>query len=262
MLPLRTYIAVARNYTGRAATLAGSAALTCGLFTDDFAAPTALATIAATGAGLLFATAFSLAHRFVTITARALYVTPGAGLLAILAAERIVPGTHWAEALAVAAWTAGVWFTRPARLARSLLGREPAPAVVATAPAVVVEAHPLSRWWAERVGVEGGIAPGTRLIDPKQTGPDSLQAVIAAPEGQPVPPISLAHLSALMDVPEELIAITTVPGRGAGLKRLTVGQAPTSSDPHAAWAEHIAAQVLPGTELLKVTAIDVDKELT
>ncbi|MFF4120126.1 hypothetical protein ACFY0P_42735 [Streptomyces sp. NPDC001714] len=262
MLPLRTYIAVVRDRAGRVATLAGSAALTCGLFTGEFTGPTTLATLTATGTGLVFATAFSLAHRFVKVTARALYVAPGTSLLATLAAERIIPGAHWGEALAVAAWTAGVWFLRPARLARTLLGREPAP--VTAVPAVVdaVDAHPLSQWWAQRVAVQGGIAPGTRLMAAEKTGPASLQAVIAAPEGHPVPPISLAHLSALMDVPEDLIAITAVAGRGAGLRRLTVGHAPSAGDPQTAWAEHIAAQVLPGTQLLKVTAIDMDKELT
>ncbi|MFF4347868.1 hypothetical protein [Streptomyces sp. NPDC001530] len=261
MLPLRTYTAIVRDRAGRAATLAGSAALTCGLFTGEFAGPTALATVTATATGLVFATAFSLADWFVKAASRVLYVAPGAGLLVTLAAERIVSGTHWGEAVAVAAWTASVWFFRPARLARTLLGREPTP-VETLAVVEAVEAHPLSQWWAERVAVEDGIAPGTRLTEPEQTGPASLRAVVVAAPGQPVPLISLAHLSALMDVPEDLISITAVPGRGAGVKRLTVGQAPTATDPESAWAEHIAAQVLPGTQLLKVNTFDLDKELS
>lgn len=253
----------ARDRAGRLATVAGAAGLTAGLFTGDFASATALGTVAATGFGLLPIVLNKDADGQMKATAGALYAAPGVSLLAVLVAERVAAGVRLWEVAAVAAWTAGTWVLRPARLALGLL---PAPAPGPdqdqaqepqdnAAPVVVdqvQETHPLARWWAENVGREGGIAPGTRLADPERTGPSSMRGVITSTTpGEPVPAIDTARLSARMDVPEDLISISPVPGRGAGVRLLTVGTAPMDLTPEQEWAQ-IASAALPGTTLLEV----------
>ncbi|MFE1713191.1 hypothetical protein ACFW82_24525, partial [Streptomyces sp. NPDC058728] len=188
-------------------------------------------------------------------TAMTLYAAPGVSLLVVLAAERIVPGFHWGEGLAVALWSAGTWWLRPARAARHMLVPPLPP--VRQADVAETEApahdHPAAQWWAERIAVEGGAAPGTLLEDIEQTGERSMRAVIrSAAPGEPVPDIAKRRLSALMDIPEEQIVVGPVPGRGASVRLLTVGTADTALDAHTVWATRIAPLAMPGAVITEI----------
>jgi hypothetical protein len=247
------------------ATAAGGAALVAGLFTGDLTGATFLATVAATGGGLVTAS-FGEHNIVVRATASTLYAAPGVSLLAVLAAERIAAGLNLWEVAAVALWTAGTWVLRPARLARRLLGQQATPAPVHEQPAppptvveqVVEEKHPLARWWAENVATD--IAPKTRLADPERTSPTSMRGVITSTvQGEPVPPIDIDRLSARMDIQRDLINVTPVPGRGAGVQLLTVGTAPMALTPEQEWQE-IARAAMPGTEFLEVATYPIEQK--
>jgi hypothetical protein len=124
-----------------------------------------------------------------------------------------------------------------------------------------VDAHPAARWWAEKVAVDGGPAAATVLEDVERTGPESLTAIIrSAVPGVPVPDISVRHLSALMDVPEELIAVGAVRGRGASVRQLTVGHAPQENDPIALWTQRIAPVAMPGSTITGINFGRMTKE--
>ncbi|MCG6500412.1 hypothetical protein, partial [Kitasatospora sp. A2-31] len=106
----------------------------------------------------------------------------------------------------------------------------------------------------------GGTAPGTVLEDVERTGPRAMRAVIrSVTPGTPVPDISIRHLSALMDVPEELIAVGPLPGRGASVRRLTVGQV-IETDPGAYWAQQIAPHAMPGSVITGIRRQPVSTE--
>lgn len=266
---------------------------TAGLFTPEVTGESLLATVVATGAGLVFlptrkATKFKETkvvtehHDGMSVhtrrepthqarTASVLYAAPGASLMAILVAERIVPGVHWGEALAVALWSAGTWWLRPGRAARHMLV-PPLPPVEKTADVAVADQpaydHPAAQWWAERAAVEGGAAPGTLLEDVERTGENAMRAVIRSViPGEPVPDISVRRLSALMDVPEDLIAVGPVPGRGASVRLLTVGTADEALDARTMWATRIAPLAMPGATITEINfgrmtaAVDMTKEI-
>jgi hypothetical protein len=266
-----------RSRTGRVATAAGVAGATAGLFTPEYTGYSLLATVVATGAGLVLlptrraktkkfeiavddagevqATTHWRPNHQVT-TAKVLYVAPGVSLVGVLIAEQIVPGTHWGEALAVALWSAGTLYLRPARAARHMLV-PPLPPVEKTPDLVVQEQpeheSPAAQWWAERVAVEGGAAPDTVLEDVERTGENSMRAVIrSAVPGMPVPDIAVRRLSALMDVPEDLITVGPVPGRGASVRLLTVGQADHTQDARTFWANRIAPLAMPGAVITEI----------
>ncbi|MFZ3475463.1 hypothetical protein ACODT4_41325 [Streptomyces sp. 2.9] len=189
-------------------------------------------------------------------TARALYAAPGVGLFVVLAAELIVPGFHWGEGLAVAVWTAGTWWLRPARTARHMLV-PPLPPMEKAGGLVVQEQlqheHPAAQWWAETIAVEDGAAPGTLLEDIERTGENAMRAVIRSGiPGEPVPDISVRRLSALTDVPEEDITIGPVPGRGASVRLLTVGAADVVLDARTMWATRIAPLAMPGASITDI----------
>jgi hypothetical protein len=164
----------------------------------------------------------------------------------------------------VVVWSAGVWLLRPARAARRMLLQPPVPVPaveVAAAQADVQHAHPAALWWAEKVAVGGGPAEATVLEDVERTGPESLTAIIrSVVPGVPVPDISVRHLSAAMDVPEELIAVGAVRGRGASVRRLTVGHAPQENDPVAVWAQRIAPLAMPGSTITAMNFGRMTKE--
>ena len=257
MLPIdraRAHLATARSRAGRVATAAGTAAATAGLFTGDYTGDVLLGTLVATGAGLvLLPTGRASGHH--KATTAVLYAVPGVSLAGVLLAERIVSGIHWGEVLAVAIWSAGVWLLRPARAARRMLVPD-LPPVLPADPAVaqdVAGTHPAAKWWAEKVAIEGGAAPATVLEAVERTGPESLTAVIrSAAPGVPVPDISIRHLSALMDVPEDLIDVAAVKGRGAAVRRLTVGRAPEETSPVAMWTQRIAPLAMPGSVITAI----------
>ncbi|MFH9426413.1 hypothetical protein [Streptomyces sp. NPDC017529] len=279
LLAARRRMDTARSLTGRAATVVGTAAASAGLIpavTADPLLAAAVVTGAVTGTGLLFLPTRRAKTKVVrevtydadghltslrthevpnqqTRTAQVLYAAPGVSLAVVLAAEAIVPGFHWSEALAVGLWSAGTWWLRPARAARHMLVPPLPPAtsaqdlVVSEQPADV---HPAAQWWAERVAIEGGAAPGTLLEDIERTGERAMKAVIrAAAPGQPVPEISTRRLSALMDVPEGEIEVGPVPGRGASVQLLTVGIADAALDARTFWATRIAPLAMPGAQI-------------
>ncbi|MDW6061346.1 hypothetical protein SAZ11_29180 [Streptomyces sp. FXJ1.4098] len=203
------------------------------------------------------------AHQKVKPVAMMVYASPHAGMAGVLVAERLASGdvARLVEGGAVAAWTAGVWWIRPASLAKRIARARPAEdQPQETAPAVVdqVPTDPAARWWAENVAREDGIAPGTCVIATQRIDADRTAAVIAATTpGEPVPEISITRLSALMDRPEELISIDPIPGRGAGLRMLTVGK--KREAPADTWTE-ISRSALPGVELMEANTYEL-KEL-
>jgi hypothetical protein len=288
----RRRIDTARSRAGQVATAAGTAAATAGLFTPEVFGESLLATAVATGAGfVMLPTRRAKVKKTVIVagddgevtastrwvpshqvkTASVLYTAPGVSLMAVLVAERIVPGLHWGEALAVALWSAGTFWLRPSRAARHMLVPPLPPLPKPTGDLVVQEqtvgAHPAAQWWAEHAAIEGGAAPGTLLEDIERTGENAMKAVIrSSVRGEPVPDISVRRLSALMDVPQDLITIGPVPGRGASVQLLTVGTADSAMDAHTVWATRIAPLAMPGATITAInfgrmsTAVDMTKE--
>ncbi|MGW2161833.1 hypothetical protein [Nonomuraea sp. NPDC001699] len=252
----RRRLQAVQSVTGRAATLAGACAAASGLFTSSL-----------TGAGLLADAALTLTGLITLRTwrpdghqravATALYLTPGLSLAGLLAAEHLTPGIDpvatTIEAAALMTWTVGVWVMRPAEVGRRLL-TPPLPAPAAElVPAGLVSDHPAARWWAAKAAIENGVAPGTVLDDVQPTGSTSMRAIIrAATAGEPVPDISIRRLSALMDVPEDEISIEPVPGRGAGVRRLKVGNPEETDDLATRWAKQVAPRAMPGTVLTEI----------
>ncbi|MFI5526871.1 hypothetical protein [Streptomyces platensis] len=265
----RRRLDTARSHVGRIATAAGTAAATAGLFTPAVTGESLLATALATGAGLLVLPTGRAARRAAASdgeapaphhqanTAMALYAAPGVSLLGVLIAERIVPGVHWGEGLAVAVWSAGTFYLRPSRTARHLLVPPLPPLKKAAADLVVQEQpaydHPAAQWWAEHVAVEGGPAPDTVLEAIEQTGERGMRAVIrSAIEGEPVPDISKRRLSARLKVPVELIQVEPLPGHGEDVQRLLVGEADEDLDARTLWATRIAPLAMPGASITSI----------
>ncbi|MFJ1796535.1 hypothetical protein [Kitasatospora griseola] len=270
--PLRGHIAAARGHLGRTATIACAAGLTaCALTTEAWPyAATLGGAGAATAWGLIWSA--TLPKGRIRDISTTLYCAPPVATVVVVIAERLVDGVHWWELALDAALPLAVWKWRPARTARVLAGRERSltPEAIevhqeqqAAALVPVGSTHPMSRWWAQHVAVEGGAAPGTVLLQVKQTGPKSLQAIIAAAvPGTPVPTISITALSARLDWDEEQITVSKVPGRGAGVRLLTVGTAPQAevTDPFEYWVKHIAPKGMPGTTITGIRVIDTDQQ--
>jgi hypothetical protein len=268
-------LARVRAAAGRVATVAGAAALTGALATDTLTLPGTLAIATTAAAGLATNLKLLRAPTTVRATAITLYTAPHAGCAVLLIGERLAPdsaGSVLVQAALAAAWTGATWYLRPGRVARDLVDEA---AATETAETTEVEAaaeapaydSPQARWWGETFAGEGGIAPDTVLLDHQQVGEQCLALVIGAQKrGQPVPDISVPGLSAALDLPEDLIEIGPVPGRGAGLRLLVLGQRPQPAALEGGtdvevWAE-IAATAMPGVELLDAATYDVRKELT
>lgn len=241
-----------RSAVGRVATVAGAVTAAIGLFTPDVTGTSLMATATLSAAGLATLRLWKPeGHQ--RATASVLYLVPGTGLAALLIAEQVVPGIHWGEALGLTVWTAGTWMLRPARVARRMMCPAPAAVPVAVPATVDEDGHPAARWWAQRVAVDGGAAPGTLLEDVQRTGETSMRAVIrSAVPGRPVPDVSIKNLSALMDIPEDLISVGPVPGRGASVRLLTVGTPDQEEDAATIWAQRIAPAAMPGAVLTAV----------
>ncbi|WP_188188075.1 hypothetical protein [Nonomuraea sp. SYSU D8015] len=246
-------VQVVRSAVGRVATLAGAASAAAGLFTGHWTGVSLLADAALTLGGLATLRLWKPdGHQKATATV--LYLMPGGSLACLLVAEQWVPGIHPLEAAALATWTVGTWVARPADVARRMVSPPPRvpSTTVAPLPAEVCD-HPAARWWAQKVAIDGGAAPGTLLEDIERTGETAVRAVVrSAVPGQPVPDISIMRLSALMDVPEDLIAIGPVPGRGSAYRLLQVGRPDEDVTPAAVWANRIAPDAMPGTVLTSV----------
>jgi hypothetical protein len=238
-----------RSCCGRVATVAGFAAAAVGMFTSAFTGWSLAGTAALTIGGVLTLRAWKPdSHQ--KSAATWLYLTPGAGLAALLLLERMLSGVSWVEALGLAVWTVGTVVVRPAREARYMLIPRPSPAPRTSAP--TGEGSAPARWWAAHVAVEGGAAPGTALEAVESTGEGSVRALIRSTmPGQPVPDVNIRALSALMDVPEDTISVTPEPGRGASVRRLTIGR-PAADDPATVWTQQIAPAAMPGAVLTGV----------
>jgi hypothetical protein len=273
-------LARVRSTVGRAATVAGAVVLTGGLGSDVFTLPGAAAAVVAAGVGLAVNPKVVRAPASVRWTAISLYAAPHAGCAVLLADERLAPDTGvplLVQAAVAALWTGATWRLRPGLLAREFVDEalaqelaevqkvEEAPA----APPAPTYASEQARWWGERFAIEGGVAPGTVLLEHRQVGEQCLALIIGAQKrGQPVPDISKPGLSAELDLPEELIDIGPVPGRGAGVRLLVLGQRPVAetgagpvdSDAEV-WAQ-IAATAMPGVELIEANTYEMPKELT
>ncbi|MFI8944785.1 hypothetical protein [Streptomyces syringium] len=277
-------LARVRAEAGRIATAAGTTVLTGGLAIDSLTGPGALAAVTTAGLGLATNIKILRAPASVRATAIAVYAAPHAGCAAILVGECLAPAgptSVLVQAGIVALWTGATWFVRPGFLARQIAdeaaaqeiaqaAEEEAEAADVVVPAQDAYASPQARWWAERIATEGGIAPHTVLLEHQQVSPHCVAAVIgSARRGVPVPEISTARLSALLDVPEDLIEIGPVPGRGTGVRLLVIGERPQPAETaepkakgdEAMWAE-IAATAMPGVELLEANTYEIRKELT
>lgn len=266
MSPSRLHddVARVRDWSGRAGTVAGAAALTAALFTPQALPTTAPWIIGATAAGI--ATTIRPWRSHIPGLLPTLYAIPSTVLLGEMIAFQAVDGVHLAEVTAAAAWTTGVWWLRPARLATDLAQKAtppPATEVVipdATAIDLTKAGTPedrLAAFWQQHLAHDNGAAPGTHLENITVHGPRDFRVEIVAPTGQPVPTISTARLSALMDIPEDLIHIGPVPGRGTGRRELAVTPTPDGDTPQAldlltAWDTHIAPKAMPGARIIAV----------
>ncbi|GGS84532.1 hypothetical protein GCM10010156_48940 [Planobispora rosea] len=252
----RRRLVAVRSATGRLATLAGACAAATGLFTGELTGLCLLADAALSLGGLATLRLWK-PNGHQKATASVLYVLPGTSLAALLIAQQLTPGIHPVatpiEAAALTAWTVGTWVLRPAEIGRRML-TPPPPAAVELAPAgPVVSEHPAAAWWAAKAAVVGGVAPATVLEAIESTGPRAMRAIIrSALPGEPVPDISIRRLSALMDIAEDEITITAVSGRGAGVRRLTVGRPEQADDLATRWATQVAPSAMPGTVLKEV----------
>ncbi|MFE7113104.1 hypothetical protein ACFU98_42560 [Streptomyces sp. NPDC057575] len=274
-------LARVRATAGRVATVAGATVLTGGLSNDAFTLPGTLAIAVTAGLGLAANIKILRAPIAARGTAIAVYVAPHIGCATVLIGERLVPESPVAvlvQAAVVALWTGATWYLRPGFLARKVVDEavaqeiaEAAAAVESEAEEAAVEApvyaNPQARWWGEHVAVEGGVAPGTVLLEHRQVSEGCLALVVGAEQrGRAVPDIPVAGLSALLDLPEHLIEIGPVPGRGAGVRLLVLGERPQPVDAEKGdsdaevWAE-IAATAMPGVELVEATTYEVHKEL-
>ncbi|MFB9584872.1 hypothetical protein [Streptomyces goshikiensis] len=271
-------LARVRAAVGRAATVTGAVVLTGGLGSDVVTLPGAAAAAVTAGVGLAANPKVWRAPTEARWTAISLYAAPHAGCAVLLVGERLAPNTGVSllvQAAVAALWTGATWRVRPGLLAREFVDEALAQALaeaqkVEEAPAeppAPTYASEQARWWGERFAIEGGVAPGTVLLEHRQVGEQCLALIIGAQKrGQPVPDISKPGLSAELDLPEELIDIGPVPGRGAGVRLLVLGQRPAAeagpgdSDAEV-WAE-IAATAMPGVELIEATTYEMPKELT
>ncbi|MET8866553.1 hypothetical protein ABZW11_26745 [Nonomuraea sp. NPDC004580] len=252
----RRRLEAVQSATGRVATLAGAAAVAVGMFTPALSGWSLLADAALTLAGLATLRLWR-PEGLQRATASVLYLMPGASLGVLLAGQHFTPDLHpvWAtvEAAALLTWTVGTWVVRPAQAGRHMLAPPPPRSVELAPAAQVVSDHPLAHWWARLVAVKDGPAPDTALDQIERTGERSMRAIIRSTvPGKPVPDISIKSLSALMDVPEEDIAIGGVPGRGAGVRLLTIGREGGDDDLATAWSTRIAPAAMPGAILTGV----------
>lgn len=276
-----------RAKAGRVATVAGSAVLTGGLFTDYLTAPGALAALTTAGVGLATNVKILRGSASVKTTAITVYAAPHAGVAAILVGERLAPESAVSVAVQagfVALWTCATWFVRPGDTARELVElavvqeiaeaneEDTEEAAEVAIPEQRTYSSPEARWWAEEIATEDGIAPGTVLLEHQQVSEKCVAVIFgSAKRGTPVTVAGdlSARLSAYLDVPEELIEIGPVPGRGAGVRLLVVGERPKPAEPESkttdrdedVWAE-IAATAMPGIELVEVNTYELRKELT
>ncbi|MFE2727062.1 hypothetical protein [Kitasatospora sp. NPDC059327] len=250
----------ARHWAGRTATVAGTAALTAAVFTPAVlpaAAPVVLGTTVVSAA-----VSIRPWRRGTPGAVSALYASPSAFLLGEMLAFRIVPGAHWGEGVAVAVWAGLTWWQRPSRLARELVRpSDLVPAVpdyAPVTPAAVTPAEQLTLDWARWAQTDKCPAAGTYLEHAVFHGRTEWRAQIVAVGGRPVPDIPIAVISAITNIPEELISITAVKGHGAGRRQLTVTDRTETAggleqtDPFTRWDKTIAPGAMPHSQLIAI----------
>ncbi|MFJ5820128.1 hypothetical protein ACIQGT_40515 [Streptomyces sp. NPDC093108] len=283
----RVRAVASRATAGRAATVAGAAVLTVGLAADSVTVPGVLAAVTTAGIGLVTNIKILRTPRSARDTAIGVYLAPHTGVCVLLVAERLTPDTGvplLVQTGAVALWTAATWYLRPGRLARRLVDEAVAQELAeltAAAEAALEETEetpapvydtPQAQWWGETIAVEGGIAPGTVLLEHRQVTEECLALVIGSEKRGKAVPLGkdfISDLSAHLDLPEDRIEVGPVPGRGAGVRLLVLGVRPQPAEPEqaatdedqAAWAA-IAATAMPGVELIETTTYTMQKELT
>ena len=272
-------VAAWRDRAGRAGTVLGAGCLIASAFTSQALALGGPWIIGASAVGL--AAAWRRWGRGTHEAVLALYAAPAGSLIAGMGIFQLSHGLRWWEGVCVAAWSAAVWRVRPARTAQTLArtlsdtdehGHEHSQTlsdVVRTYVRVRTDGHEHSQthghsdtpegklcgYWDTYVSGDSGAAPGTHLEQVQVHGPRDFSAHIVAVPGTPVPSISVAALSALMDIPEDKIHITGVPGRGAGRKQLIVGTQPEVSpaaNPHMWWATTVAPKAMPNSRIVGI----------
>lgn len=237
-----------RSCCGLVATAAGFAAAGLGMFTSALTGWSLAATAALTLGGLASLRALKPAGHQKS-AATGLYAIPGGSLAVLLITEHLMGAPNIVSATGLGLWTIGTLVLRPARVARHMVSPPPPRPAKQPAPAT---GSPAARWWAQHVAIDGGAAPGTALDAVESTGEGSVRALIRSTvSGRPVPDVNVRQLSALMDVPEDTIRITPEPGRGASVRRLTIGRA-AADDPAAVWAQQVAPAAMPGAVLTGV----------
>ncbi|MDW8805518.1 hypothetical protein P1P68_12195 [Streptomyces scabiei] len=285
-MPLRTYIQTTRRAgsaaisgVGRLATLVGGSAMTAGLFTDAGTLPSILTTIAAGLGGAFLSPRFQLAHPLKKPIVYTIYLAPHTVLVSNLVTELVWDATEarLVQGGVAVLWTAGVWWLRPGQLAKRV-AKWPEPVVETDdtegdqdgtgaeldEAAVELPDDPAGRWWALNAAKKDGVAEGTRVIAVRAIEDRRRVAVAltAIDKGEPVPDIKIKRLSALMNVPEQLLEIQDIPGHGAGFAMLLIGPKPEAA-PAAdedVWAE-IGRSALPGVILTEINEYDMSKEL-
>ncbi|GAA2417922.1 hypothetical protein ACFPFX_04715 [Streptomyces mauvecolor] len=286
-MSLRTYIETAARRggpavssgVGRLATLVGTGAMTAGLFTDTGTAWAILASAAAGLGGAFLSPRLQLAHPMKKPITFTVYLAPHTVLVATLVTELAwgAPGGRVVEGGVAVLWTAGVWWLRPAKLAKRV-AKWPEPVVetddteatnggagAEVEVAVEIPDDPDGRWWALNAARKGGVAEGTRVIGVRAIEDRRRVAVAlaAAEKGEPVPDIKIKRLSALMNVPEALLEVQAIPGHGAGVAMLLIGPKPEAEAAvdEDVWAE-IGRSALPGVTLVEVNEYDLSKDFT
>ncbi|MEV6357961.1 hypothetical protein [Streptomyces hydrogenans] len=270
-----------RATAGRIATVAGAAVLTSGLATDLVIGPGFGAAVLTAGAGLAMSPKIWGGPKDLRPTAITVYVAPHAGVAALLIAEAVAPDTPLSitvQAGCAVLWTAATWWIRPGQLARDFVGEAQAQELAVVQAPEEPAAEPeedllqptteAGRWWAREFAFEGGIAPGTVLLDHRQVGENCVAAVIgSARRGIPVPRPSVEQLSARLDMPEDLIEVGPVPGRGAGVCLLVIGPRPkapatakSGASDEEVWAD-ISKTAMPGVELIEANTYAFREEL-
>lgn len=289
-MPLRTYIetagragsaviragAAAVSGVGRLATLAGGSAMAAGLFTDAGTVPAILTTIAAGLGGAFLSPRIQLAHPMKKPIVCTIYLAPHTVLVSNLITELVWDAAEGrlVQGGVTVLWTAGVWWLRPAKLAKRV-AKGPEPAIetddatedsqdsTGTEVTIVIPDDPAGQWWALNAAKQGGVAEYTRVIGVRaiEDGRRVAVALTAIEKGEPVPDIKIKRLSALMNVPEELLEVQAIPGYGAGFAMLLIGPKPEAvpiADDDV-WAE-IGRSALPGVTLTEINEYDLSKE--
>ncbi|MFC4497899.1 hypothetical protein ACFPA8_27605 [Streptomyces ovatisporus] len=250
-----------RDLAGRAGTITGAAALAAAMVT-----PTSLvltlpaASVAAWGAFKTFRARFPAA----LLPLPVVNALPSCAVAVGSLAYQCSPGIRWWELLATAAWVAVTWGGRPSRLMGRIAEADRQNRKDDANPGAALQVRPLgplatreertTASWAANIGCEGGAVPGTHLENAVFLGEQAFRAEVVANEaGTPVGEVSVERLSALTDIPADLIKVGPVPGRGAGRKLLEISEEESAAsgpaDIHEFWAKY-GTKAMPGTRVI------------